>query len=342
MKGRVVLDEKSMQQDIAQPEQADTAKERRGKSKARRFFDFPLIALLSGLVSFLAALITIGLIIFAVAAIAGISDLEAAPVWLSDHLSAILMTIGAVMVAKFSLRHLGAEPRDDLPFDGRARDFFVGLLFAAVLMSLMVGIAALLGVYRIDGWGGSTSFLMLFLMAGFQAAFFEEILFRGVIFRFLEEFFGSWIALLISAVVFGLVHWSNPNGTLLAALAIALEAGILLGAAYMLTRNLWLAIGLHWGWNVVQGYIWDVSVSGIAVDGLVDARPVGDPLLSGGAFGLEASAIAMVVATATGIWLLVKAVRIGHIVQPWWVRRRTGAALPTSTPPISPTLSVPG
>ncbi|GAB5351214.1 CPBP family intramembrane glutamic endopeptidase [Qipengyuania sp. 483] len=331
-----------MDETITPQEQPETAKVQTGKSKARRFFDFPLIALLSGLLSFVVAGITVGLILYAVAAIAGIPDMETAPVWLSDYLSAILLAIAAVMVAKFSLRYLGAEPRDDLPFDGRARDFFVGLLFAAVLMSLMVGIAALLGAYRIDGWGGSTSFLMLLLMAGFQAAFFEEILFRGVIFRFLEEFFGSWIALLISALVFGLVHWSNPNGTLLAGLAIALEAGILLGAAYMLTRNLWLAIGLHWGWNVVQGYIWDVSVSGIAVDGLVDAKPVGDPLISGGAFGLEASAIAMVVATATGIWLLVKAARIGHIVQPWWVRRRTGKALPVSTPPVSPTLSVSG
>ena len=74
------MDETRTQQDITQHEQADTAKERRGESKARRFFDFPLVALLSGLLSFLAAGITIGLILYVVAAIAGISDMETAPV----------------------------------------------------------------------------------------------------------------------------------------------------------------------------------------------------------------------------------------------------------------------
>ena len=309
------------------------------KTLGRRIFEFPLVALLLGLLTFVALGFVIGLSYMGLVQLTG-ADLEAPPEWLGTYLPAILLTIGSIVVLKLVLRTLGEHPQDDLPFDRRAGDFFVGILFAAVLMSAIVAIAALLGGYRIVGWGGSTSFLMLFLMAGFQAAFFEEILFRGLMFRFLEEFFGSAIALLLSALAFGLVHWSNPNGTLFAGLAIALEAGILLGGAYMLTRNLWFAIGIHWGWNVVQGYVWDVSVSGIAVDGLVEAQPVGDVLISGGAFGLEASVIAMVLATAAGLWLLKRSHDLGHIVSPWWVRRRKGLALPTSTPPLSPTLAL--
>ena len=102
-----------MDETITPQEQPEPAQGQAGKSKARRFFDFPLIALLSGLLSFIAAGITIGLILFAVAAIAGISDMETAPVWLTDYLSAILMTIGAVMVAKFSLRYLGDIPLEE-------------------------------------------------------------------------------------------------------------------------------------------------------------------------------------------------------------------------------------
>ena len=90
----------------------------------------------------------------------------------------------------------------------------------------------------------------------------------------------------------------------------------------MLTRNLWLAIGLHFGWNFTQGYIFDIPVSGVPENGLTQAKLSGPALLSGGQFGLEASVLALVVATAAGIWLVVLAVRRGELMQPWWVRKR--------------------
>jgi hypothetical protein len=65
-----------------------------------------------------------------------------------------------------------------------------------------------------------------------------------------------------------------------------------------------------------------VPVSGTDQNGMVEAQLSGPELLSGGAFGLEASLIAMVLATAAGLMLVVLAVRRGEIVRPWWVRRR--------------------
>jgi membrane protease YdiL (CAAX protease family) len=153
----------------------------------------------------------------------------------------------------------------------------------------------------------------------------EELLFRGILFRWLEEFGGSWFALAATSALFGAAHIVNPNASALSSFAIALEAGLLLGGAYMLTRSLWMPIGLHAAWNFTQGFIWDVPVSGIDQEGLVEARLSGPELLSGGAFGLEASIIAMVMATATGIWLVWRAVRRGELMQPWWVRRRRQA-----------------
>jgi len=88
----------------------------------------------------------------------------------------------------------------------------------------------------------------------------------------------------------------------------------------MLTRNLWLAMGLHAGWNFTQGEIFDVPVSGIDEHGLVQARLSGPELLSGGQFGLEASLICLTIATVTGIALVVWAVRKGHLVRPHWLR----------------------
>jgi hypothetical protein len=76
---------------------------------------------------------------------------------------------------------------------------------------------------------------------------------------------------------------------------------LLLGAAYLLTRRLWLAMGIHSGWNFTQGWIFSVPVSGgKAPEGLLLTTRHGPEWLTGGAFGLEASAVAMVVATLAG------------------------------------------
>jgi membrane protease YdiL (CAAX protease family) len=152
-----------------------------------------------------------------------------------------------------------------------------------------------------------------------MAAFMEEILFRGILFRWIEEFAGSWAALAITSALFGLAHILNPNATWFSSLAIAVEAGLLLGGAYMLTRSLWLPIGLHAAWNFTQGEIFGVPVSGGAVHGLLKSRLTGPALLSGGGFGLEASLIALVIATAAGICFIWLAVRRGEVIGPSWV-----------------------
>lgn len=285
----------------------------------RRIAAFPLVALVIALV---ALLLPIGLLVPLLRAL----PLEALPDWIDAPLLSLLSIAMAVASYKLVIARLGERPRDELPFDRSAHDAWRGALIAAVLMSAIVGIVAVLGGYRIAGWGGSGSLAMLLFAAGLQAGVIEELLARGVLFRFLEEFGGSWFALALSSALFGFGHIANPNATLFSSLAIAMEAGILLGGAYMLTRNLWLAIGLHFGWNVVQGYVWDVPVSGMAVDGLVDARLGGHPLVSGGTFGVEASLVALVLATSLGAWFVVRAVRKGHLVRPWWVRRRLALA----------------
>ncbi|HZB70121.1 MAG TPA: CPBP family intramembrane glutamic endopeptidase, partial [Sphingomicrobium sp.] len=170
--------------------------------------------------------------------------------------------------------------------------------------------------------GGTAELLQAAVAVAILPGFMEELLFRGILFRWLEEFGGSWFALALTSALFGLWHLFNPNATALASFAIALEAGVLLGGAYMLTRNLWMAIGLHAAWNFTQGWIFDVPVSGTDQHGMVEAQLSGPELLSGGAFGLEASLIAMVLATAAGVMLVVLAVRRGELVRPWWVRRR--------------------
>lgn len=197
----------------------------------------------------------------------------------------------------------------------------IGLATGLLLFSAVVGVIAAFGGYRIIGHNGP-QVLIPALAISILSGFTEEIFFRGFFFRLTEKWLGTWIALVLSAALFGALHLGNPNASLLAAIAIMLEAGIMLAAIYMLTRRLWMAIGLHAAWNFAQGGIYGIAVSGGAMDGLLRPDMRGPDLLTGGAFGAEASLPAIIVATAFGLALLYVAWRRGRFMAPSWVRNR--------------------
>jgi membrane protease YdiL (CAAX protease family) len=279
----------------------------------RRIADFPLVAMLIAVALFVLANAATLLIARALPPM----DLPVQMV-----VRAALVIALTLLVYKLAIRHLGERPRDDLRLADAPKGLGIGLAFGAVVFAAIVGVAAIADVYNIVGEGGTGDLLRVLVTIAIVPGFMEELLFRGILFRWLEEFGGSWFALALTSALFGLAHMFNPNATALSSFAIALEAGVLLGGAYMLTRNLWMAIGLHAAWNFTQGWIFDVPVSGTDQDGMVEAQLSGPELLSGGAFGLEASLIAMILATAAGVTLVVLAVRRGEVVRPWWVRRR--------------------
>ena len=133
----------------------------------------------------------------------------------------------------------------------------------------------------------------------------EEIIFRGVLFRWIDEKWGFWAAIIVSALLFGLIHITNPGGTLWSSVAIAIEAGLMLGAAYKWSGTLWLPIGIHWAWNFSQGNIFGFGVSGQdAGASLFNARIEGSPWITGGSFGAEASVIAVVIGAAVSAWFI--------------------------------------
>ncbi|SER86000.1 CPBP family intramembrane glutamic endopeptidase [Lentzea albida] len=182
------------------------------------------------------------------------------------------------------------------------RGVLIGLaMFGAVIVNI-----AFLGGYEVRGIGSVTGMIAIF---GFMVAVAvtEELLYRGVLFRIVEEKIGTWLALVVSGLVFGFAHLPNPGATVWSSLAIAIEAGLMLGAAYVATRTLWVPIGVHFAWNFAQGGIFSTSVSGKdAPQGLLDGVTSGPAILTGGEFGPEASAysvLAGVVVTAAFLWL---------------------------------------
>jgi len=229
---------------------------------------------------------------------------------------AALLLAAIVLVERFTsgktLSEVGFAPKH------AGRDLVAGAAIGALLFSLVALELFAGGFYRFvkvhPTWDLAVAALLL---AG--GAVLEEMLFRGVIFRLVEEWTGTWIALAVSAIVFGLAHAANPGATPVSSIAIALEAGILLGAAYVLTRNLWLPIGLHFAWNFFEGPVFGTQISGHSfLRDAVTAQLTGPSWITGGSFGPEAGLPAIVTCTVAAVLLLVFASRRNEMARPSW------------------------
>lgn len=200
-------------------------------------------------------------------------------------------------------------------------DGIAGLVLGAALFSTVVGVLWLLGSYHVTGSNADASWLPALLAVGLGAGIGEEIISRGVLFRIVEEGAGTWIALLFSAVFFGAAHIANPGATLWSSAAIAIEAGLLFGMLYHVTRSLTLCMGVHAAWNFMQGTVYGIPVSGTTADGWLVSTRTGPEWLSGGVFGAEASVVALTLCSLGTLALITLALRRGSIVPPLAGRR---------------------
>lgn len=237
-------------------------------------------------------------------------------------LAAIIMMATVGFAVYIGFVHLIEHRKvSELALPGMGKELGIGLLVGAGLYTACVLILMMLGIYRIDGFN-PIHFMLPALAMALSSGIFEELIFRGVLFRITEEWLGSWAALAVSSLLFGFMHLINPQGTIEGALFITVEAGVLLAAAYMVTRRLWMSMGFHFAWNYTQSGIFSGIVSGNdAAQGLVKATIQGPDVLTGGSFGLESSLIAFLLCTTTGVILLIMAIRQGKIVPPFWKRK---------------------
>lgn len=202
----------------------------------------------------------------------------------------------------------------ELDRTGRRSQLWRGTLLGAGLFTVVMVLIAVFGGWQSLSFGSFGGFLgTAGMMASVAVA--EELLFRGVVFRIMEEHVGTVIALAVSTLLFGATHLVNANATLWGALAIALTGGAMTTAAYVVTRSLWLPIGLHFAWNFTHTGIFGVMLSGsdAPVHGLLNVTLSGPSVLTGGAFGPEASLLTLLVCLAPTIFLLRRAARTGQI-----------------------------
>jgi uncharacterized protein len=253
------------------------------------------------------------------------------------------LLVGNYFLVSLSARHRGALPRDLVLVTGaviavtvmilayrllvrwtegrRASELgksgwlsltATGVAIGLFLFTTVFACLVLFGAASIAG-GGTANTLIPQVAAAAMAAVSEEIVMRGIAYRLLEEGFGTTIAVLLSGGLFGLLHAANAGATVESTIAIALEAGVLLAAAYVLTRSLWFPIGLHFGWNFTEGAVFGTSVSGSkSATGLIATHVSGPSALTGGLFGPEASLPAVLVCLTAALVMLVMAARRGE------------------------------
>ena len=216
-----------------------------------------------------------------------------------------LSTTAAVATLYAFTKYLSwyVENGESLSFGGKARMMGIGWAVSAVNFLAIIVCLFLCGCYRIVNVefdvASQLSWLSLFLLVGVV----EEVIFRGILFRLIADKWNIAVGLTTSSLLFGLAHLGNPGATLWAALAIALASGWLFGMAYAYHQTIWVPIGMHWAWNYLEGGVFGCAVSGTPLDyrPLITPKISGTDLLSGGAFGPEASIICVAIGIGISI-----------------------------------------
>ena len=225
------------------------------------------------------------------------------PLWLQAFLC-VLASAGVLVLYALWWKWTEGRCVGDLPMRRLAGDTGLGFGIGIIYFIVVTGFMALVGCYRVGSVSWDWNALARDLFAFLVVAVGEEVLFRGIVFRMIDDQWGTAVSLIASALIFGFVHIGNDNATVWSSLAIAIEAGLLLAAAYKWSGTLWLPIGIHWSWNYFQGPVFGFAVSGNGTPSVITPVIQGSDWLTGGSFGAEASIPALVLGMALAIVFL--------------------------------------
>src|SRR6266498_4082 len=178
-------------------------------------------------------------------------------------------------------------------------DIFAGIGISFLQMGFIYAVTLLIGWLTFKGFAwnfdpinvviaGVLNFFIIFVIVGFK----EEILSRGYHLQTIASGINLFWGVIISSAIFGLLHLANPNATWISAAGIFF-AGLYLAYGYIRTKQLWLSIGLHIGWNFFEGVVFGFPVSGLNIYPLIRIDVQGPEIWTGGAFGPEAGLIVL-------------------------------------------------
>lgn len=224
---------------------------------------------------------------------AGWIDSTALPILLQIITEAVLILTPIIMwryIMKHPTREIGLTTTGPAKKDCRA-----GMLLGTISCTIVFLITITAGGGHVISWvphitGTAIIWILIFILVAFG----EEILTRGFIMSALRRTRNIYIILLVPSVIFGLIHLSNPNVTLLSVTNIII-IGILFSYMYIKSGNIWMCIGYHFTWNTFQGIIYGMPVSGLNVPGFITTEFTQNNLLNGGGFGIEGGILTTIV-----------------------------------------------
>jgi len=243
--------------------------------------------------------ILFGSIIFIVASFLGLDSGEAPASLILQQLLSFIAVTGSVYIARRWLDKKSFESLG-LKLDQQALvDVFIGIGIAFVQMGFIYILMFGLNWLTFEGFAwefdpinvvitGILTFFVVFLFVGWN----EELLSRGYHLQTIASGTNLFWGVIISSAVFGALHLGNPSATWVSTAGIFF-AGIYLAYGYIRTKQLWLPIGLHIGWNFFEGVVFGFPVSGLDIYALTRIQVTGPEIWTGGPFGPEAGLIVL-------------------------------------------------
>ncbi len=232
---------------------------------------------------------------------------EYLPSWLATALESVVYLVGVLALTWAFCRFVDHSSLTDLGLQKRGwlAKLAAGWGLGALLMLVVFGILVAGGWLTIESSAWQPLDLAAAILVAVVVGFNEELAFRGYIMQRLGQAWGMPLAVAGSSILFGLVHVLNPNATALGILSVCLS-GVLYACAYLVTRSLWLPMGLHMSWNIVQMHVLGFPGSGHVRPSIMRSVTQGPDLVTGGAFGPEGGIVVIGVSLAAIALLLLR------------------------------------
>ncbi|MGW1411607.1 CPBP family intramembrane glutamic endopeptidase [Streptomyces sp. NPDC002403] len=226
----------------------------------------------------------------------------------------VLGAAAAVAVYWVVMRRLAGRSTPEIARQRAGREVLLGSAIGLGFILVSALLITAFGGYSFS-WagGGFVSVVWSAVMVQIGTAVTEELMFRGLVLQALEQGWGSRAAIVITGLLFGVAHLGGAGASVWSALAIALEAGVMLGAAFLWRRSIWFVAGLHFAWNTAEQLL-GIPVSGHAPKGLFTVEAHGSALLTGGTFGLETSVVPVLIGVLITVPMFVLARRSGGLL----------------------------
>jgi hypothetical protein len=241
---------------------------------------------------------------------------------LSNDVKALIVAVAEAIVATtgyiFVFRSYDKRRIHELSAVLFVNNASIGLLAGVLLQSLFILIIYVGGTFSVLHLNPVSVLVSPFAFA-LTAGFVAEIIMIGIVFRLLEQEMGTALSLIAFVMLFAILHVNVKGATIISVGATAMQAGLLLPAAYVFSRNLWLPVFLHFGWDFAEpGIFGGINPSSSLTRGLLTSKIAGNSLLTGGPTGPQDSLSSLVLCFVLGLTFLLLANRKNNLKKPYW------------------------